>query len=168
MRRTLASLCLVAFAACTDDLAHSDALFVTSDMSGSLTIPLDGRDAEGHAFRLRAATFEVNGSAMMTLTKSADKAQRELKAPLPSGSYQVFLRPGFELVSVASDGSEQPVSAQLSSANPGLLQLSERSDRALGLVFQVGSGRISFGAQSAPRWARGAASSILASAPSSP
>ena len=173
MRRTLVPLCLALLSACSGELASNEPLFAQSDMSGSLSIPLDGRDAQGHSYRLRGATFEINGSAMMTLTQSTTTHEHQLKAPLPGGSYQVFLRPGFQLVEIASDGSQRVVAAKLSSNNPRPLQLMERGDRALPLSFKLVDSEqeavIAFGPQVVPRWAEGSPNSaVLASAPSTP
>jgi hypothetical protein len=150
MRHVLALLCLVVLAACTGEFSDSETLFRVADTSGSIELPLVGSDATGRTYHLRGATFEVSGTAMVTLGSPA--AARTLTTPLPMGSYQLYLRPGYRVVEVAENGSEQTVPARLSSANPAPFSLEPRADGRLRLTFQHGDVRIAFGApQALPR-----------------
>lgn len=142
MRRALALLCLLALPACEADLHESDALFRISDDSGSLNLTLIGKDAAGKEYRLRKATFEVSGNAMLTLQ---GRDHEQLSTPLPQGDYQMFLRPGYELLERDSEGSERAVSARLSSPNPVRLHVAARSDGSVALSFRTEHGDISFG-----------------------
>src|SRR5687768_4346360 len=116
MRPVFASLCLVVLAACSGELSDSDALFRVADTSGSIELALVGSDGAGRTYHLRGATFEVSGTAMVTLGSPA--SARSLTTPLPTGSYQLYLRPGYRVVEVDENGGEQTVPARLSSANP--------------------------------------------------
>jgi len=167
--RSLAFVWLVALAACGSDLTNPDPLF-ESDTSGSLKLPLRGIDADGRSYRLRQGTFELNGTAMMTLDARNDaRSLKSLSAPLPSGHYQAFLRAGFQLVEVAEDGSEHPVEAVLSSPNPMRFDVDPRSDQQLGLTFRRGDHTIALGDHSSLRiGGRTGAQGVLAIAPTSP
>jgi hypothetical protein len=156
MRHLLALLCLVVLTACSGEFSDSDTLFRAVDTSGSIELPLIGSDSAGRTYHLRGATFEVSGTAMVTLGSPA--AARTLSSPLPVGSYQLYLRPGYRVVEIAQNGSEQTVAARLSSANPAPFAVEPRSDGRLRLTFQHGDVRIAFGApQALPRAQRPAA-----------
>jgi hypothetical protein len=142
MQRALAFLCLLALCACETDLRESDAMFRISDSSGSINLKLIGKDASGREYRLRKATFEVSGNAMLTLQ---GRSHDDLSAPLPQGDYQMFLRPGYELVARDEDGSEHIVPAKLNSPNPARLHVSARTDGAVALSFRGEHGDIAFG-----------------------
>jgi hypothetical protein len=168
--RTLAFVWLLALTACDPELANQEPLFSLAEGAGSLKLPLVGVDAEGRTYRLRQGTFELNGSAMMTLgVDDKVEARKSLVTPLPSGEYQAFLRDGFQLVEVAADGSELPVQALLSSPNPARFDVDPRSDQELRLTFRRGEHTIALGGNGKARVARRAAEqSVLASAPTSP
>ena len=158
MPRALAFLCLFALAACSSELPESDTLFRPSDDSGSIQIRLLGSDASGRQYRLRQATFEVSGSAMVTLSTSAqDPQQRSLSTPLPSGTYQVFLRPGYEVIELARDGAERSVPARLGARGPLWVEVVPRHDQQVALRFLAGEQEITFGAQGPTADARPAA-----------
>lgn len=146
MRRLMVFLCLIGLSACAGDLERSDALFHTSDDSGSLRLALTGSDAAGNVYRLRHATLEVSGTAMVTMSAQSAGRGEALYTPLPRGGYQVYLRPGFEVVAVQPDGSELPVTARLESANPTRVSVGARSDEQLALSFRVATTEIAFGA----------------------
>jgi len=167
MPRALAFLCLIALAACSSELPETDAMFRPSDDSGSIQIRLLGSDAAGRQYRLRHATFEVSGSAMVTLSTSPlDPKQRSLSTPLPSGTYQVFLRPGYEVIELAHDGAERSVPARLGAPGPLWIDVVPRRDQQVALRFLAGEEEITFGAQAARADARPAAHDrVLARAP---
>jgi len=146
MRRALASLpllgSLLCLSACSNELSESDAMFPSVDRSGSVQVALVSNAANGAHYRLRKATFEVSGNAMLTLS-SRDRDQ--LHAPLPEGDYQLFLRPGYELVERAADGSERLISAQLNTPNPMHLHVAPHTDGSVALSFHAEQGEIAFG-----------------------
>jgi hypothetical protein len=146
MRHVLVMFCLVALAACTGEFSDSEALFRVADTSGSIELPLVGSDDAGRTYHLRGATFEVSGTAMVTLGTPA--GARMVSTPLPTGSYQLYLRPGYRVVEVAENGSEQAVSARLSSANPAAFTVEPRAGGRLRLAFQHGDVHIAFGVPS--------------------
>lgn len=153
MRRAFAFLCLLALSACGTDLRESEAMFRAADESGSLKVTLLGKGENGHLYRLRKATFEVSGNAMLTL---AGRDLDKLSAPLPEGDYQMFLRPGYELVERSADGSEQVIPARLSSPNPMRLHVAAHVDGSVALSFRGEQGEIAFGS------ARGLRASVAA------
>jgi hypothetical protein len=148
MRRALAFLCLLAFPACGPDTRESDAMFRISDDSGAIKVELVGTDAAGTTYRLRKATFEVSGNAMLTLQ---GREGTGLYAPLPQGDYQMYLRPGYELVEQDADGHDRVVDARLSSPNPTRLHVTSRVDGTVALSFHAERGEITFGERRALR-----------------
>jgi hypothetical protein len=151
MRPLLASLCFVVLAACSGDLSDSETLFRVADTSGSIELPLVGADGAGRTYHLRGATFEVSGTAMVTLGSPA--RARTLTTPLPTGTYQLYLRPGYHVVEIDENGTEHTVPARLSSANPAPFRVEPRADGRLRLTFQHGDLSIAFGALQALRTA---------------
>jgi hypothetical protein len=142
MPRALAFLCLLALSACDVELRESDAMFRVSDDSGSVKVTLVGKDAIGKQYRLRKATFELSGNAMLTLQgRDGDNVH----TPVPQGDYQMFLRPGYELVERDADGSERVITAQLSSPNPTRLHVAPHTDGSVALSFRAEHGDIAFG-----------------------
>jgi hypothetical protein len=146
--RALASLCLIALAACTGDLPETDSLYSLTESTGSLQIRLAGTDPSGRQYRLQKATFEISGSAMLTLSTAGRSQAKVLTTPLPSGAYQVFLRPGYEVVELSSNGDEQTVTAKLKSQRPMLVNVLARTDQRVALCFSAGERDISFGSGS--------------------
>lgn len=169
--RSLAFVWLVALAACSDSLSSSElppgeTLFMPS--AGSLNVPLRGHDREGSGYRLRQGTLELSGTALMTLAIANEAAPKSLTTPLPGGSYQAYLRAGFQLVEIREDGSEQLVDAILTSPNPATIAVESSADRALHLTFRVGERTIALGGHGALKMARGAGpDTLVASAPES-
>jgi hypothetical protein len=86
---------------------------------------------------------------MVTLTTSA--TARSLATPLPTGSYQLYLRPGYRVVEIAEDGNQHAIPARLSSANPTSFSVQPRASGRLKLAFQHGDVSIAFGAPEPPR-----------------
>jgi hypothetical protein len=164
--RCLALIWLLTLTACDPGLTASEPVFSVNSGAGSLKLPLAGIDAAGKTYRLRQGTFELNGSALMTLAVDSTLAGRKsFSTPLPPGEYQAFLRDGFQLVEVLSDGSELPVPAVLSSANPARFEVDPRSDRELRLTFRHGERTIKLGGNGAvPIAGRTAEHAVLASA----
>jgi hypothetical protein len=132
--------------ACTDELTADDN-FVETDVSGSVRIPLFATDAHGNSYRLRGATFEISGSAMVTLSdRDAAKDADSVVTPLPPGTYSLYVRPGFEVVSIASDGTISQVEAELATKNPVHFTVRQMSDESLKLEFKKGEESLHFGA----------------------
>jgi hypothetical protein len=130
---------------CSDDFT-SDGNFMQTDYTGSVKIPLTATDAEGNTYRLRGATFEISGSAMVTLSdKDAAKDADGVVTPLPPGSYSLYLRPGFEVVAVASDGTVSNATASMIGTNPLNFRVGQMSDESLKLEFKSGERAIVFG-----------------------
>ena len=158
MRPVLALICvvgLVAFlSACSSEFSDSDVLFRAADTSGSIEVPLTGADAAGRQYHLRGATFEVSGDAMVTLSDSTQA--RSLSTPLPTGGYQMYLRPGYQVVEIGLDGSERTIAAALSSANPASFHVGPHTSGRLRLSFRHGDVSIAFGGREPARHAVGA------------
>jgi hypothetical protein len=135
------ALCLVA---CSDDLAEGD--LMVADLSGAVRIPLEASAADGTTYRIQGATFEISGSAMVTLSDRDSKGQAdELVSPLPAGGYSMYLRPGWELVSIAADGTVTKLTATSVARNPMAFQVNEAATASPQLVFKVGERELSFG-----------------------
>ncbi|HEX6245548.1 MAG TPA: hypothetical protein VFZ61_31710 [Polyangiales bacterium] len=146
MRRALASLWLITLAACTGELPEADSFDRLSDTVGSLQIRLSGTDASGRRYQLQKATFELSGTAMLTLSTAGDAPRaKALSTPLPSGAYQLFLRPGYEVVELGSDGAERTIAAKLKSQRPLLVSVVARTDQRVALCFSASDRDISFG-----------------------
>jgi hypothetical protein len=154
--------------ACGTELHEPDAMLRASDDSGSLHVQLRGTDGAGKRYLLRNATFEVNGTAMVTLSSQEPRSrQGTLSTPLPAGAYQVYLRPGYELVELQSDGSELAVTAQLASRQPMHVEVGVRSDHDVALRFHGAGQDIAFGSAPRARFEQpaAAAATVLARAP---
>lgn len=150
MRHVLALFCLAGLA-CSGEFADSEVLFRVADTSGSIEVPLIGTDATGRRYNLRGATFEVSGTAMVTLSNPT--RADTLSTPLPTGGYQMYLRPGYRIVEVDEDGSERAIPALLSSANPAQFSVEPRANGRLKLAFRHGDVSIAFGAPEPTRHA---------------
>jgi hypothetical protein len=167
MRRAFAFLCFIALTACGTELQQDEGtMFRMSDDSGSLLVRLRGSDTEGRSYRLRNATFDVSGTAMVTLSDQGQSGSKDaLSTPLPTGAYQVYLRPGYQLVEVSADGSERVVAASLSSPHPLHVRVGVRSDHQVALRFHNASAEIVFGTSRAPLAEQHAPAPVLARAP---
>lgn len=165
MRRVFAFLSLLALSACGTELRESDAMFRAADESGSLKVALLGKSENGQQYRLRKATFEVSGNAMLTLS---GRDLEKLYAPLPEGDYQMFLRPGYELVERSADGSERVIPAHLNSPNPMRLHVVAHVDGSVALSFRAEHGDIAFGHASGLRASVATPSDTVLAASSAP
>jgi len=157
MRRALVLALALLLPACDRELLDHDG-FVEPDLSGSVRIPLSATSEDGTTYLLRDATLEISGAAMLTLSspRANDRAgsTESLVAPLPAGSYTLFLRPGFTLLEVDAQGVEHRVEAALTSINPRHFSLREIQDSTLKLSFGEGSRRVVFGAPQSVRVTR--------------
>ena len=165
MRRPLLLVLVLLVSACARELIDQENL-AQPDLSGSVRIPLATTTPDGTTYLLRGATVEISGSAMLTLAldpgaahapdPSQVRSSRELSqgealsAPLPAGSYSLFLRPGFQLVELDSDGVEHAIEARLT-PNPTRFRLREVEDATLKLSFERDGQTIVFGASPALR-----------------
>jgi hypothetical protein len=132
--------------ACTDDLATAEGDFIMADLSGAVRIPLEATAADGTSYRLKGATFEISGSAMVTLTDRDTKEQAdELVSPLPAGGYSMYLKPGWELLSISADGTVTTLTATSVARNPMAFNVGEAATASPELVFKVGDRELSFG-----------------------
>lgn len=142
--------------ACARELLERDP-FVEPDLSGSVRIPLSATAEDGTLYLLRDATVEISGSAMFTLRAPVDArepsneiqlaaSERTLSTPLPAGVYTLFLRPGFNVLEIAPDGTRRQVEVTLAGANPQRFALREVEDATLRLRFAHGDRELVFGA----------------------
>lgn len=147
MSRALVVSALALLSACTrgdlDELEPSQV-----DHSGTVSITLDGQASDGTSYVLRDSTLEISGSALLTLASRDD--DQALSTPLPSGSYSLFLRPGFRVLKVDGTGA-QPVEAVFASGNPLRFALAPREHATIPLVFVVAGERVVFGTRSDQR-----------------
>ena len=147
MRRVLVMSLALLFSACEREPLDADV--VLSDQSGSVHVPLAAQGDDGSTYALRNSTVEISGSALLTLSPRA--SDESLSTPLPAGAYTLFLRPGFRVVRLLADGSEQVVDARLTGANPTRFALRPLEDATVSLAFAVDEQRIVFGRPSALR-----------------
>jgi hypothetical protein len=132
--------------ACSDDITTAEGDLIEADLSGAVRVPLEASAADGTSYRLKGATFEISGSAMVTLSDRDSKGQAdELVSPLPAGGYSMYLRPGWELVSIAADGTTTTLSAAAIARNPIAFQVTEAGTASPALVFKVGDRELAFG-----------------------
>jgi hypothetical protein len=115
--------------------------------TGTVELPLIAQSSSGVTYRLRDATFELEGPAFVTIDTrdeaAADDASLELD--LPTGSYAAKLLEGWRLVRVEDDGSESGVSALLTSANPLSFSIGEGVITPVVFRFKLASGDVDFG-----------------------
>jgi hypothetical protein len=146
MRLALILVSLLAAVGCSDDLAAQESLEQTA-FDGAVHLPLFGHTADGKTFRLRNATYEIAGPAMFTLTDRdlKDPQAEALITTLPAGQYNVFLRPGWQLVEIAADGSEVARAATLASDNPVPFSLGRTADKRIKIKLHAGERELVLG-----------------------
>jgi hypothetical protein len=135
------------FVGCTDDLATmQDDAFAQPESTGAVHVPLVATAADGTTYRIKGATFEVSGSAMVTLSErdAGDKAE-ELVASLPAGGYSMYLRPGWQIIEIKTDGTVSNITSTLSSRNPMVFDLLQVSDANVKLAFHSEGRELTFG-----------------------
>lgn len=132
---------------CFDELGSNDqeSTFVSTEIAGSVSIPLVANAADGSTYRLRSATFDISGSAMVTIASRDSEPREALTTALPPGDYSLYLRPGFRVVEIKPDGSEVPADASLVSSNPAHFEIGQMSDARLKLRFKSGDKELAFG-----------------------
>jgi hypothetical protein len=160
MRRVLLAIALL-LPACSGELAEVSP-FVQPDLTGSVSIPLSSTVADGTTYLLRAATVEIGGAAMLTLStphaadasrslRDRGAAQHALSSPLPPGSYTLYLQPGYQLIEVDPSGHERVLDAALASHNPLHFTVRELEDATLKLSFAHDGHKVVFGQREAVR-----------------
>lgn len=145
MRRALLVIvALLSASACRFELSSPEVL-AGSDQSGTVRVALSATQADGSTYVLRDTTLEISGPVLLTLSARAvhDDA---LTTPLPSGRYGAFLRPGFHVAKLESDGRERIVDARLVSPNPQRFALGPLEDATVELTFAVAGEVLVFGA----------------------
>jgi hypothetical protein len=148
MRRAIALTLALLLSACMRESPEPEQF--ADDQNGTARVALTARASDGTTYVLRDSTVEISGSALLTLSpRSAD--DESLTTPLPSGSYSLFLRPGYRVVALAADGSERVVAAQLVSANPRRFALRPLEDALVKLTFAIADERVVFGGTPALR-----------------
>lgn len=146
MRPALLLSCLFVLFGCSDAFSAQDTSEITTAFEGTVHLPLAVPGSEGKSFRLRNATFEIAGPAMFTLSDKDAKLDAEnLVTMLPAGQYSVFLRPGWELIEVAVDGSERVAEATLRSGNPIPFTIGRTVDMRIKFAMQAGDRMVVFG-----------------------
>lgn len=88
----------------------------SSTTNGALTMKLTG-ESNGVTYRLRNATFDINGPEIATVDTEDDPEATSIDLSLSSGHYEVLLRDGWALQRMDAEGPTT-VQATLVSANP--------------------------------------------------
>jgi hypothetical protein len=128
-------------AGCT---THNDAS--EEESLGMLRLPLV-TPVQG-SYRLHSATFVIktqNGTTIATLDSDTDPDAQALTVALSPSDYTVLLQDGWELDSVAGDGTETPIQAALISANPQSFNIKSATDTDLTFTFTTAYGVVNIG-----------------------
>jgi hypothetical protein len=99
-------------------------------------------------YRLHNATFGIatqSGTPVVTLDSESDPDAEAVSATLTQGAYSVRLQDGWELDSIAADGTETPVQAALISHNPQTFEIRPSTDTDLTFTFTTGDGTVVIG-----------------------
>jgi hypothetical protein len=137
------SLCILS-ACASDDAAHETTSASEVGELGTLQLTLSGQDAMQRSYRLRAATFRVEGSAfddpqpiLTSLSSDAEPDAVTLRTRLLSGYYSVTLSSeDWFLERVTPDGFERVAQAVLLS--PRTQYAYVQSGQPAQLAFQFG------------------------------
>lgn len=124
--------------------AQSDAS--SEEGLGSVNLPLV-TPMQG-TYRLHTATFVIKNqtnTTVATLDSESDPAATSLSAPLMQGDYSVRLQDGWELDSVAADGTESPIRAALISPNPQSFKINPTAVTDLSFTFTTQDGTVTIG-----------------------
>jgi hypothetical protein len=116
---------------------------------GEVELALTTVAPSGKVYRLRYAAFSLSGPQQIRVSTREDLATKNdnnLTTPLLVGQYNVTLEPGWQLLRVAADGSEQGVTAVVTSANPQSLTVTSKQKSVLSFHFRITNGEpVSFG-----------------------
>ncbi len=147
MRFLILALCALSVVGCVDDLSSAEEGFAAVEVTGALHVPLTGQGEDGKSYRLRGASFDVSGSAMFTLTERDARGPEHdaLVTTLPGGYYSLFLRPGWTLVEVLADGSEQKIEGTLESKNPVTFEIGRTVDTRVVIQLETERGKVVIG-----------------------
>ncbi len=124
--------------------AHSDAS--EEESVGMLRLPLVTPTQS--SYRLHTATFvikSISGTTIATLDSDTDPDAQALTVDLSPSSYTVLLQDGWELDSVAADGTETPIQAALISVNPQSFNIKSATDTDLTFIFTTANGVVNIG-----------------------
>lgn len=133
--------------ACQQETTSPPQELGTAEETGTVELPLIAQASSGATYRLRDATFELEGAAFVTIDTRDEAADDDasLELDLPTGTYTAKLLEGWRLVRVEDDGSESGVSAQLTSANPLSFSIGEGVITPVVFRFKLSSGDVNFG-----------------------
>jgi sugar lactone lactonase YvrE len=136
--RILLCLCVVPSSACQ----NSEPSSASEGVSGTLQLPLVAT-SNGQRYRLRNASFVIEGPTPLVLDVEEASDQTLLSAPLVVGSYELMLQGEWFLERLDSSGPVR-IDASLVSANPIHFEIEASATRAITLSFTTAAGAISF------------------------
>ena len=136
--RTLLCLCVVSSSACQS----SEPSAASESVSGTLQLPLV-TTSNGQRYRLRNASFVIEGPTPLVLDAEESLEQTLLSAPLVVGSYELTLQGEWFLERLDTSGAVR-VDATLVSANPVHFEIEASATRTITLSFTTAAGAISF------------------------
>ena len=120
--RVLAALSLAALASLT---ACLDSAGTDDTEVGTISIGLAGQGASGAIYRLRDATFTVDGPSSMLVWSTEDDPDRtSLSANVVIGNYTASLAPGWRMERLVMGQPPVDVNATLVSTNPAMFAIS--------------------------------------------
>lgn len=128
-----------------DEVAHAE----LAEDQGRVELALTTTSSSGIVYRLRHATFVLSGPQHVRLSTREDLPAEDadtLVSSLLAGTYQVHLEPGWQLLRVAEDGTEQGVTAVITSPNPRTFTVVAQQHNAVSFNFRVTNGdAVAFG-----------------------
>jgi len=136
--RILLCLCVVPASACQSSEPSS----ASESVSGTLQLPLVAT-SNGQLYRLRDASFVIEGPTPLVLDVEEALDQTLLSAPLVVGSYELTLHGEWFLERLDTSGPVR-VDATLVSANPVHFEIEASATRAITLSFTTAAGAVSF------------------------
>jgi hypothetical protein len=110
---------------------------------GTVELALTTVGKSGDVYRLRYATFDLTGPQHVRMSTREDLATEDgksLETSLLAGRYEVSLEPGWQLLRVAKDGTEQGVDAVVTSLNPQALNVRAKETNKLSFAFRIATG----------------------------
>lgn len=128
---------LLACGGAEDDAAQSEA------ETASIQLELTKVTASGNTYRLGPATFDITGSAALSVDATGDEPV--MNVPVDPGDYEVSLRPGWVLQRLDPAGVPTPMSATLVSPPLQFVRVEPFQAAPVLYAFHLGESGIDIG-----------------------